>query len=448
MLARFLYKSYTLFYSLSHWRKQHITSAGMMMTGVVFLCGLFGLNILKTSLYQMMSLAVCCLGFSFFASLLPFGFKVKIKRYLPGCVTAGEKASYEIQITNLSSRIQKGLVLFENVSDPRPSLETLLKIKEPLEHRRNIWDRKVLYYRWKWLIRKNTNAFIQSVKLPDIPAGESIRVCVKILPAFRGYVHFSGISFGRPDVLGLFNRLVHVRAPEKLLVLPGQIKVEIPEHEFRRQYHPGGIQRASSIGNSDEFMGLRPYRPGDPLRNVHWKSFAKTRELVVKEFEDEFFKHHVLILDRAADAKNYFMFETAVSIASYCMCSLNTQDSIMDFMFSSDRVFSFSSGRGLGNTDKMLEILAGIESDKNADISDMVPALQGNIRHFSSAVCIFLDWKSGHKKILDIFRQSLLPVHIFILAEDETQVKTKVLKDVGTLAGIRIINHGLLWEDF
>lgn len=418
------------------------------MTGVILLSGMFGLNILKTSLYQMMSLAVCCLGFSFFANLLPFGFKVKIKRYLPGCVTAGEDARYEIQITNLSLRVQKGLILFENVSDPRPSLETLLKVKEPFEHRRNIWDRKVLYFRWQWLIRKNTNAFIPSVKLPDIPAGESIRVPVRIRPRFRGYVHFSGISLGRPDVLGLFYRLVHVRQPEKLLVLPEQIKVEIPEHQFRRQYHPGGIQMASSIGNSDEFMGLRPYRPGDPLRNVHWKSFAKTRELVIKEFEDEFFKRHVLILDRAAAAKDYFVFETAVSIASYCMCSMNTQDSIMDFMFSGDRIFSFSSGRGLGNTDKMLEILAGIEPDENADISEMVPVLQGNIRHFSSAVCIFLDWKSGHKKILDVFRQSFLPVHIFILADDEPGMKTKVLKDTGTLAGIRIVNHGMLWEDF
>lgn len=411
------------------------------MAGVILLSALFGLNILKTSMYQMMSLAICCVGVSFFASLLPFRFNVKIKRYLPDYVTVGKKVNYEIQITNRSSRTQKGLVLFENVADPRPSLETLLKIKEPFEHRRNIWDRKVLYFRWKWLIRKNTNAFFQSVKLPDIPAGESIRICMEMIPRFRGYVHFSGVSFGCPDILGLFNRLVHVKQPEKLLVLPGQIKVEIPELKFRRQYHPGGIQMASSIGNSDEFMGLRHYRPGDPLKNVHWKSFAKTRELVIKEFEDEFFKHHVLILDRAAAAFDYLMFEAAVSIASYCIYSLKTLDSIIDLMFSDEKVFSFSSGRGLGNTDKMLEILACIESDEKADISEMISVLQGNIRYFSSAVCIFLDWNGGHKKILDIFRQSFLPFHLIVLAEDEQEMKAKILKDAETLTGISIINH-------
>jgi uncharacterized protein (DUF58 family) len=34
----------------------------------------------------------------------------------------------------------------------------------------------------------------------------------------------------------------------------------------------------------DDFYGLREYQPGDPLRHVAWKSYARTDELLIKEF--------------------------------------------------------------------------------------------------------------------------------------------------------------------
>ena len=44
-------------------------------------------------------------------------------------------------------------------------------------------------------------------------------------------------------------------------------------------------------------MSLRDYRPGDPLQRIHWKSFARTGDPVVREYQDEFFERHALILD-------------------------------------------------------------------------------------------------------------------------------------------------------
>lgn len=40
-------------------------------------------------------------------------------------------------------------------------------------------------------------------------------------------------------------------------------------------------------GAGEEYLGVREYRAGDPIRNVHWKTSARANRLVVREFEEE-----------------------------------------------------------------------------------------------------------------------------------------------------------------
>ena len=42
---------------------------------------------------------------------------------------------------------------------------------------------------------------------------------------------------------------------------------------------------APRAGSGMELFGVREYRPGDPLRRIHWRSSARLGELVVREYE-------------------------------------------------------------------------------------------------------------------------------------------------------------------
>jgi uncharacterized protein (DUF58 family) len=439
VLARFFYKSYDLVYSVGLWRKRHFTPAGILVVAAIFLSGILGFNILKTNLYQVMAFSFFAMAVSMLLSLLPFKFKVMVNRILPEYVTMGDKVNYEVEITNLSTKTQKGLILYEDIHDPRPCFETLLSKQEPFEHLRNAWDRKTLYYRWRWLIQKNTKARFNPIELPDLPAGKTIRVSLKLVPHYRGYIHFSGCTFARPDAIGLFNRLLRIKKADKMLVLPKRYQLKTPDLMSTRQYHPGGICLASSIGNSDEFMSLRQYRPGDPMRNIHWRTFAKTNELVIKEFEDEYFVRHALILDTFLTSGNETLFEAAVSIASSYVSSLQTYDSILDLMFVGNRIYSFSSGRGLACSEKMLEILACVEPCEDKTAFELVPTLQSNIKNFSGSICIFLGWQEGHKKIYQIFKRALVPVSIIVLAEDKLKMEKKIFHDKDAITHIKVV---------
>lgn len=47
------------------------------------------------------------------------------------------------------------------------------------------------------------------------------------------------------------------------------------------------LHERARTGAGEEFLAVREFRPGDPLRSVHWRSTARAGTLVVREFEQE-----------------------------------------------------------------------------------------------------------------------------------------------------------------
>lgn len=58
-----------------------------------------------------------------------------------------------------------------------------------------------------------------------------------------------------------------------------------------------GLHQSPHKGLSVDFMEYRPYIPGDDLRHVDWKVYARTDRYYVKEYEDETNTHLHLLVD-------------------------------------------------------------------------------------------------------------------------------------------------------
>jgi uncharacterized protein (DUF58 family) len=58
-----------------------------------------------------------------------------------------------------------------------------------------------------------------------------------------------------------------------------------------------GLHRSPYHGFSVEFAEHRPYNPGDELRHVDWKVYAKTDRFYVKQYEEETNLRHYVVLD-------------------------------------------------------------------------------------------------------------------------------------------------------
>jgi uncharacterized protein (DUF58 family) len=100
-------------------------------------------------------------------------------------------------------------------------------------------------------------------------------------PLTRGAVDARSWWLEASDPLGLFRYRRRRPDSEVALVLPRftslVARVEVRELE--------ASVAAPRAGSGTEMFGVREYRPGDPLRRIHWRSSARHGELVVREYE-------------------------------------------------------------------------------------------------------------------------------------------------------------------
>jgi len=84
-----------------------------------------------------------------------------------------------------------------------------------------------------------------------------------------------------------------------------------------------GLHKSPYHGFSVEFAEHRQYMPGDPIRNIDWKVFAKSDRYYVKEFEEETNLKAYLLLDTSGSMKFTSGKITKLEYASYLTAALS-----------------------------------------------------------------------------------------------------------------------------
>jgi len=418
-MKRGLYHLFRLFYTLKKWFTRRFTPSGRAAVLCLAVSAFVGLDTKGTLAYQVFTFLFAILTVAMITSIF-FRYSFRATRILPRFATAEVTLEYRIVVHNPTGKIQRGLKLFENLEDPCPSFKEFTETPEPAEKKRNLFDRTFGYYRWLWLISRKQQAEIRTVRLPDLQPNSETEIAVELTPLHRGVIRLTGLTVARPDPFGLFHACVTFPVAQSLLVLPKRYDVPPVGLAGTRKYQTGGVAMASSVGDSEEFVSLRDYRPGDPLRKIHWKSWAKTGKPVVKEYQDEFFVRHALILDTFQKAAYSQILEEAVSIAASFACDIQTQESLLDLMFVGTEAFCFTSGRGLAHTEKMLEILAAVMVCRNKSFDYLTPVVIRRASMLSGCICIFLCWDKKRKKLVDYLKALGLPVLVLVVTDGQS----------------------------
>lgn len=84
------------------------------------------------------------------------------------------------------------------------------------------------------------------------------------------------------------------------------------------------LHERARTGAGEEYLGTREYRPGDPMRAVHWRSTARVGKLIVREYQQEISSTVGLVLggpDHGAGPGSSFesLVAAAASIGVYSL---------------------------------------------------------------------------------------------------------------------------------
>lgn len=96
----------------------------------------------------------------------------------------------------------------------------------------------------------------------------------------RGWLDSGTLTLSSRYPLGLFRAWSPIRLENKVLIYPKPAADLLPFPEA----DTGHEQSAQHRGDGDEFYGLKAYTPSDSIRRIHWKSLAKARGLLTKEY--------------------------------------------------------------------------------------------------------------------------------------------------------------------
>jgi uncharacterized protein (DUF58 family) len=172
---------------------------------------------------------------------------------------------------------------------------------------------------------------------------------------------------------GLWEAGRRVQVASKLIVWPRTFPLHLLPEAAANDRTREGLTPVDRVGNSGDFMGVRPYRRGDSLRRVHWAQSARHDRLIVCEQQTTACPRLQVILDLDpvvhAGTGPESSREWAVRIAASIAESALRQASLVEVLLP-DGVIPL--GGGPAHTKRLLDALARIPDLAKAPMVDLL----------------------------------------------------------------------------
>src|SRR4051812_38745544 len=157
------------------------------------------------------------------------------------------------------------------------------------------------------------------VVLERLAAHQASSVAYAVRADVRGRYPVGPLVIRLTDPFGLCEMNRSFPSVDRLIVIP-QV-VSLPAVRLAGEYAGTGDSRARSVAvHGEDDAATREYRRGDDLRRVHWRSTARTGELMVRREEQPWESRATVVLDTRASAHRgegpTASFEWAVSAAA------------------------------------------------------------------------------------------------------------------------------------
>lgn len=221
-------------------------------------------------------------------------------------------------------------------------------------------------------------------ELPALGPHETIRLERMTTAVRRGHFRLDKIQIIAGDPCGLFRVCKTFRLPSETVILPRIRNLGVlPAGDGGAPSFTGDGRPLGYSGTGSDFFGVRPYRPGDEIRYIHWRLSASKQKLMVREFEASSIVRVTLLLDTNSASVGWDPaennFEALISLAASAAEHFSSRYCHFSFFAYFNGSLMQINGDAAGIRLKILELLTELQPSENkvenllADVMETIP---------------------------------------------------------------------------
>ncbi|MET1051820.1 MAG: DUF58 domain-containing protein [Mycetocola sp.] len=240
-------------------------------------------------------------------------------------------------------------------------------------------------------------------RLPGTVRGYRAVLEYELRSSHRGRFGIGPFRVTHGDPFGLVTTERRIADPQSFTVTPRV--TDLVDAGLRSSSGDGAQHELNHLATqrADELIA-REYRPGDPLRRVHWRQTARRGELMVRQEEQEGDPEAVLLLDTAIPAKNLAAgavsadhFERMVELTASLGVHLLNAGYVVSLVETATDAVPFADGTvpyritrfAPGDAGGLLDALAETDRFAVSDLYDVSVGLSPVIRRTGKVMPVF-----------------------------------------------------------
>jgi uncharacterized protein (DUF58 family) len=214
--------------------------------------------------------------------------------------------------------------------------------------------------------------------VPPLAAGATARAAYRVPTRRRGRYRVGPLAIAVTDPFGVARRTEPSACEAELVVRPRVHDIVAPVAVGSRisAEHEATAARAVVSDLGDEFVTLREYELGDDLRRVHWRSTARTGDLMIRQDEARWRSRAAVVLDVQPGAHDSASFEVAVEATASVTARLARLRRRVEVITSAGEVL----GTGGDPRHDVIDVLATVGPDEHDRLVSVFEQLRAHRR--------------------------------------------------------------------
>lgn len=247
-----------------------------------------------------------------------------------------------------------------------------------------------------WLeVRDNTPRTLVDCDFPDqatsVPPSASRVLRFTLIPGRRGHFPVGPVRLATGDPFGIFGIEMELFSRRLITVHPRAAPLGDLTIPLAQPFGPART-RQRAFEDPASLAGIRPWRPGDSLRHIHWRTSARRGDLYLKEYELAATTELHIFLDLQAAVQqgegDAATEETTVELAA-SLARLARRRGLAYSLTGYGTVrYHLPPGRGALQFARALELLARVHADGAMPLDWVLEHQAGHLSHRCSLAVI------------------------------------------------------------